>query len=98
LNLNVLKIIGRSNNFRYEKNTFKYLNKFQKNLVGYLKIKYPRGNQNFVPGDLMTIFKEFDRSDDLEYDILKNSNTCFTDTNDADLSKSIKIFFNKIIN
>ena len=40
-------------------------------------MKYPRGTQSFVPGDLMSVFKEFDLSEDIEFDILKNSNTYF---------------------
>jgi hypothetical protein len=47
--------------------------------VGYLKMKYPRGAQTFVPGDLMKVFKEFDISENLEFDILRNSNTYFGD-------------------
>ncbi len=98
LNLNILKVIGRHHNFDYDKTTFKELNKFQHNLVGYLKTKYPRGQQTFVSGDLMKIFKEFDRVNDLEYDILKNSNTYFGEPNDSKIIKTIKIFINKIMN
>jgi hypothetical protein len=82
LNLNILKVIGRSHNFDYDKEIFNTLNKFQNNLVGYLKAKYPRGQQTFVSGDLMNHFKEFDRVNDLEYDILKNSHTYFGDDED----------------
>lgn len=62
-----------------------------------MKTKYPRGQQTFVSGDLMKIFKEFDRVNDLEYDILKNSNTYFGEADDDEIIKSIKIFLNKIM-
>lgn len=29
-------------------------------MIGYLKVKYPRSAQNFVPGDLTKVFKPFD--------------------------------------
>lgn len=45
--------------------------------MGYLKIKYPRQAENFVPGDLMTVFKDFDNTEDIQFDILKNSKTYF---------------------
>jgi len=97
LNLNILKVIGRNHNFEYDKETFRELNKFQNHLVGYMKTKYPRGQQTFVSGDLMKIFKEFDRVNDLEYDILKNSNTYFGEADDDEIVKGIKIFMNKIL-
>jgi len=65
LNLNILRVIGRNCNFEYDKVTFRELNQFQKNLVGYLKAKYPRGQQTFVSNELMNNFKEFDRINDL---------------------------------
>lgn len=97
LNLNILKVIGRNRNFEYDKETFKELNKFQNHLVGYLKTKYPRGQQTFVSGDLMTQFKEFDRVNDLEYDILKNSNTYFGEIDDEKIIRSVKVFVNKVM-
>lgn len=73
------------------------MNKFQSHLVGYLKTKYPRGQQTFVSGDLTKIFKEFDRVSDLDYDILKNSNTYFGEPEEAKIIKGIKIFINKVM-
>ncbi len=43
----------------------------------------------------MKIFKEFDRVNDLEYDILKNSNTYFGEADDDEIIKGIKVFLNK---
>lgn len=62
-----------------------------------MKTKYPRGQQTFVSGDLMKLFKEFDRVNDLDYDILKNSNTYFGGPDEKKIIKEIKIFINKII-
>ena len=97
LNLNILKVIGRSMNFEYEKETFEVLNKFQKHLVGYLKTKYPRGQQTLVPGDLMGLFKKFDRVNEFNYDILKRSNTYFGEPDEKKIIKGIKLFMNKIM-
>lgn len=60
--MNILKVIGKKTNHKFDDTLFKQVNKLQKNLVGYLKMKYPRGAQTFVPGDLMKVFKEFDIS------------------------------------
>lgn len=75
--MNILKVASRKNQHKFNPTLFKQINKLQKNLVGYLKMKYPRGGQSFVPGDLMNVFREFDLSEDIEFDILKNSNTYF---------------------
>ncbi len=64
LNLNILKVVSRKNEHKFNPQIFKLINKLQKKLVGYLKIKYPRGGQSFVPADLMDAFKEFDLSED----------------------------------
>lgn len=32
-------------------------------MLGYMKAKYPRVGQNFVPGELMKEFKNFDLSE-----------------------------------
>jgi hypothetical protein len=61
-------------------------------------MKYPRGGQSFVPGDLMAVFKEFDLSEDLEFDILKNANIYFGSEKDSEVSRDIKTFLNKLMN
>ena len=64
-NLNILKVASRKSGHKFNPSIFKQINKLQKNLVGYLKMKYPRGGQSFVPGDLMAVFKEFDITEDV---------------------------------
>jgi hypothetical protein len=91
-------VASRKNEHKFNPTIFKQINKLQKNLVGYLKMKYPRGGQSFVPGDLMAVFKEFDLSEDLEFDILKNANIYFGSEKDSELSREIKIFLNKLMN
>lgn len=60
-------------------------------------MKYPRGGQSFVPGDLMAVFKEFDLSEDIEFDIVKNADTYFGSDEDESLSREIKLFLNKLM-
>ena len=60
MSLEILKIIGEKTNHEYSLDIFKIFNKSQRTLLGYLKIKFPRGGQTFVPGDLMKVFKTFD--------------------------------------
>jgi hypothetical protein len=50
-----------------------------------------------VSGDLMAVFKEFDRVNDIEYDILKNSNTYFGEPDDKKIINGIKSLINKVI-
>ena len=45
-------------------------------------MKYPRGGQSFVPGDLMAVFKAFDLSEDIEFDIVKNAGIYFGSDSD----------------
>ncbi len=45
----------------------------------------------------MNQFKEFDRVNDLEYDILKNSNTYFGEPEEEKIVKGIKLFINKLM-
>lgn len=59
MSLDVLDVIGRKNTYFYEIDTFKKFNKIQGSLIGYLKMKYPRAGNIFVPGDLMEKFKKF---------------------------------------
>lgn len=73
------------------------MNKFQHNLIGYLKAKYPRGKKTFVSSSLIDTFQNFDRTNDYEFDILKNSNTYFGNTDEKAIIKEIKIFFNHIM-
>ena len=55
-----MKVVGENNEHNYKVETFKMINKMQKNLIGYLKSKYPRSGQSFVPGELTQKFRNFD--------------------------------------
>ena len=66
-------------------------------IIGYLKAKYPKGQQNFVSGDLMNTFKSFDYIDNHENDILKQSGFYFGKSNVRELMKKIKGFLNNLI-
>ena len=79
MNLDILRKIGEKNGFNYHIDTFKKINKAQKLLLAYLKMKYPRGGNTFVPGDLVKVFKSFDMVEYPENDILRNAGICFTD-------------------
>jgi hypothetical protein len=59
-NLKIMRLLGSKKMHNFDESVFKDFNNLQKNLVGYLKAKYPRSGQNFVPGDLMKVFKTFD--------------------------------------
>jgi len=49
--------------------------------MGYMKIKYPCGSETYIPPNLIDAFPEFDRTNDIDYDILKNSKIYFGDPN-----------------
>lgn len=78
MSLKVLETIGRKKKHEYPLNVFKKFNKSQAILIGYLKMKYPRGGQTFVPGDLAKMFKTFNMVESPENDILRNAGVCFT--------------------
>lgn len=63
-------MIGKKKNFIFEINTFDKINKVQGALIGYLKMKYPRAGNLFVPGDLMDKFKSFSMTEKYQNDIL----------------------------
>lgn len=50
-----------------------------------------------VPTDLTSKFKDFDKSNDLRYDILNNSGTYFRNLDEQEIIKTIKQFINKLI-
>ena len=76
-NLNIMKLLGQKKKHKFDEKVFKDFNNLQKNLIGYLKAKYPRSGQNFVPGDLMKIFKPFNYVESPENDIIRRSNYYF---------------------
>jgi hypothetical protein len=51
--MNILKILGVKTNFKYDPLIISRLNSLQLCMLGYMKAKYPRQSQNFVPGELM---------------------------------------------
>lgn len=58
--INILKTVGTHTNFKYDSVIVNRLNGLQLSMLGYMKAKYPRQSQNFVPGELMHEFKNFD--------------------------------------
>lgn len=62
-NLNIMKTLGYKSNHVYNETIFKKFNELQRSIIGYLRAKYPKGQQSFVPGDLMNVFKSFDYTD-----------------------------------
>jgi|688.fasta_scaffold370532_1 hypothetical protein len=58
--MNILKILALKTSFKYNPEIVNKLNNLQLYMLGYMKAKYPRQNQNFVPGELMQEFKNFD--------------------------------------
>ena len=67
-------------------------------MLGYLKMKYPRGEQTFVPTELMKEFKSFDMVEEPENDILLSAKICFQYENTSKgLVRLLKVFFNKLI-
>lgn len=45
LNLNILKVLSRNNDYKLNPEIFKFINDLQKHILGYLKKKYPRGGK-----------------------------------------------------
>ena len=60
MSLQIIEVIQRKTHFKYPIDIFKKFNKIQKSLIIYLKMKYPRGGQTFIPGDLSKLFQPFD--------------------------------------
>jgi hypothetical protein len=50
MSMNILKILGVKTNFKYDAAIVNKLNSLQLFMLGYMKVKYPRQNQNFIPG------------------------------------------------
>lgn len=75
---------------------FTRLQSFSKNLSGFLKTKYPRGI-NVDPGKLSQHFKEFDSTDEFEHDVIANTKVVFKDSDRYEITNSIKIMLNKIM-
>lgn len=47
--MNILKVLGVKTNFKYDPIIISRLNSLQLCMLGYMKAKYPRQSQNFVP-------------------------------------------------
>ena len=60
-------------------------------------MKYPRGGQSFVSGDLMKMFKSFSMVEHPKNDLLRNANIYFGRKKREDLICDLKKFFNTII-
>ena len=97
MDLLILDVLGRSNGYQYKIDTFKKLNKMQRMQSIYLKVKYPRSSQSFVPGDLVHLFQEFNLINSISNDMLRNSGVYFADSSEAGVIRSIKTFFNKAL-
>ena len=95
--LNVLKLIGSKTNYEYDPGVLKKFNNLQISMLGYLKMKYPRGGKSFVPAELMKEFKDFDMVEEPENDILRQAGIYFGSGEEKVLAKTLKKFFNKII-
>lgn len=76
---------------------FKTFNKSQTVLINYIKEKYPRAGNIFVPGDLTQVFREFNMLENPENDILRNAGICFVDSSEEAIIKKLKQFFNILI-
>ena len=57
LTLDIMKVIGSKTNYEYNIDVFRFFNRSQSVMINYIKEKYPRAGNIFVPGDLMTVFK-----------------------------------------
>lgn len=97
MSLEILESFGTVNSYKFRKDTFKKFNKAQSVLIGYLKMKYPRGGNTFVPGDLMKIFKSFDMVEYPENDILRNAGISFTDSSTKEIVHKLKVFLNSLL-
>jgi hypothetical protein len=57
LSLDIMKVIGMKTNYEFNIDVFRFFNKSQSVLINYIKQKYPRAGNVFVPGDLLQVFK-----------------------------------------
>lgn len=48
--MNILKAIGIRTNFKNDSEIIHKLNSLQLSMISYMKAKYPRSGQSFVPG------------------------------------------------
>lgn len=92
-----MKILGQKSHHEFNESVFKQFNDLQRSIIGYLKTKYPTGQQNFVSGDLMKVFKPFDYIDSPENDIVRQAGFYFRQELTRDLLKNIKEFLNELI-
>ena len=97
LSLKILEIIGEKSNNNYQLNTFRKFNKSQTVLLGYLKMKFPRGGQTFVPVDLLKVFKSFNMVEYPENDMLRKAMISFTNSDNHEIVKTLKTFFNTLM-
>lgn len=79
--INILKVIGQRTGYKYDPQIIYRLNSLQFSMLGYMKAKYPRQSQNFVPGELMQEFRNFDFVEQPENDILRELKVYFGDNN-----------------
>lgn len=93
----MLKIIGIKTDYKYDSSVLKTFNNLQIAMIGYMKMKYPRGGQNFVPTELMNEFKTFDMVEQPENDILSRAGIYFGSENNKEIVKTLKEFFNLLI-
>lgn len=62
-----------------------------------MKAKYPRTNQNFVPGELMQEIKNFNFVEQPENDVLRFLNIHFGETDEKALNYTVKKFLNLVL-
>lgn len=65
-------------------------------LARFLKTIYPRG-ETVEAGELGKRFKEFDNTEDYEFDILKNAGFVFSSPDQFEITNTIKLFLNRIM-
>lgn len=97
MSLEILLFLGKETNYQLDLQVFKQINSTQKNMINYLQTKYPRGGKAFVPGDLMSIFKNFNMVEHQSNDILRNANIAFVDPSNIEIVNTIKLLFNTVI-
>lgn len=98
LAFDIFKVVGEKTNYQFQIDLFKNFNKSQNVLIGYLKQKYPRAGNIFVPGDMNQVFKDFNMCDDNpENDLLRKAGICFTDSSNEQIIKKLKLLFNTLL-
>lgn len=91
-----LKYIMENAGYRDGIMFYEEMGKFLKQLTGFLKTKYPR-SEVLDSGELGKEIKEINATEEYEYDMLKNAGFTFNSTDDLEITRTIKLFLNKIV-